>query len=90
MARFEWDPEKARSNLRKHGVAFEAAERFEFYSAFEQIDDRACYDEERIVAIGFIGDVLFTLTYTERDDRIQGYFFTQVINSRDQKICRSL
>ena len=23
--RFEWDPEKAKSNLRKHGVAFEEA-----------------------------------------------------------------
>lgn len=26
MTNFEWDPDKARSNLRKHGVAFEDAE----------------------------------------------------------------
>jgi len=25
--RFEWDPEKARTNLIKHGVAFELAQR---------------------------------------------------------------
>lgn len=27
MPHFEWDPEKARSNLAKHGIAFDEAKR---------------------------------------------------------------
>lgn len=55
MSRFEWDEEKAKANLRKHGVDFGVTERFEFNTALEQLDDRHDYEEERIVAIGFIG-----------------------------------
>ena len=50
---FEWDPRKARSNLKKHGVSFHEAE-----SAF--YDDEALIledpehsdDEERLVLLG--------------------------------------
>ena len=35
---FEWDPRKARGNLRKHGVSFEEAQSV-FY------DERALYQE---------------------------------------------
>lgn len=71
MGRFEWDEEKAKRNLLKHGVDFGATERFEFNTALEQLDDRHDYEEERIVAIGFIGPSLFTLVYTERHDKIR-------------------
>ena len=71
MSRFEWDEEKAKANLRKHGVDFGVTERFEFNTALEQLDDRHDYEEERIVAIGFIGPSLFTLVYTERRDKIR-------------------
>ncbi|MRG54850.1 BrnT family toxin [Phyllobacterium sp. SYP-B3895] len=71
MTRFEWDPEKAKRNLSKHGVSFRAGERFEFPSALEFIDDRENYGEERVVSIGFIGEVLHTMTYTERNGWIR-------------------
>ncbi|MBZ3693665.1 BrnT family toxin [Phyllobacterium calauticae] len=71
MRKFEWNDEKARSNLRKHGVDFELAKRFQFSTALESLDDRENYAEERIVAIGFIGHTLFTLVYTERGDQIR-------------------
>lgn len=71
MRRFEWDDEKAKSNLRKHGVAFEKVYDFEFATSLERLDDRHDYGEERIIALGFIGSVLFTLTYTERGERIR-------------------
>ncbi|UGX88177.1 BrnT family toxin [Phyllobacterium meliloti] len=71
MSRFEWNEDKAKSNIRKHGVTFELADRFEFCTAMEQLDDRENYREERTVAIGFIGNVLFTLTYTERGSKIR-------------------
>ena len=50
--RFEWDPEKAKSNLRKHGVSFEEAA-----TCFE--DPQGCYFrneapsyEDRLILLG--------------------------------------
>lgn len=66
MRKFEWDGEKARSNLRKHGVSFELLNQFEFDTAIEWLDDRNDYGEERIVATAFAGPKLYRLVYTMR------------------------
>ena len=50
---FEWDPEKNRVNLRKHGISFDEAETvFEDESAVMIYDALHSYDEERFVIIG--------------------------------------
>jgi uncharacterized DUF497 family protein len=71
MSRFEWDEEKAKANLRKHGVAFEKAHYFQFPTAVEWLDDRSGYGEERIKATGFIGNKLHVLIYTQRGNAIR-------------------
>ena len=65
---FDWDEAKNRSNQQKHGIGFEAVERFDWVSADIDIDDREDYGELREVALGFIGVVLYHLTYVETDD----------------------
>jgi len=71
MSRFEWDEEKAKANLRKHGVAFEKAHYFQFSTAVEWLDDWSGYGEERIKATGFIGNKLHVLIYTQRGNAIR-------------------
>jgi uncharacterized protein len=66
--KLDWSPVKNAINLRKHKIAFEAAERFDWKSAEIEIDDREDYGELRKQAFGFIGVVLHVLVYTERDD----------------------
>jgi len=69
---FEWDDDKAASNLLKHGVSFEQARRvFEdpFALAFE--DDRSIYGESRFVQIGAVQNRLLTVVYVERGDVIR-------------------
>ena len=52
-ALFEWDIEKARTNLAKHGVSFdEACLAVLDPHRVEIIDDRFDYDEERLQIIG--------------------------------------
>lgn len=70
MPKFEWDPAKAASNLRKHGISFEAAQgAFADWNAIERIDDDP--DESRFVRLGMAGgDVLFVI-YTERKNTIR-------------------
>ncbi|MGH1472629.1 MAG: BrnT family toxin [Cellvibrionaceae bacterium] len=58
MIEFEWAPEKARSNLRKHGVSFEEA-RSVFYDEFAiQFDDTdKSLPEERFLMLGLSNDL---------------------------------
>ncbi len=45
--RFEWDEEKNRSNIRKHGVSFKTAARIFDGPCLTWIDDRQAYAQER-------------------------------------------
>ncbi len=71
VVEFEWDSNKAESNLRKHGVRFaEAMTAFEDEEMLTIADDRA--DEERFVALGLssLGRLLVVI-YTARGRRIR-------------------
>ena len=66
---FEWDEEKARTNLLRHGVRFiDALEVFDDPFFLEVIDDRAEHDEERIRAFGFVEGRVFLVVYVLRGD----------------------
>jgi uncharacterized DUF497 family protein len=67
MSRFEWDPAKAESNVRKHGVFFEdAIYVFDDPLAFAQMDFTS-HDEVRWRTIGTVhGHVLLVVVHTER------------------------
>jgi uncharacterized DUF497 family protein len=69
--RFEWDPTKAASNFRKHGVSFQTAARVfaDPYALVEQ--DRIENGEERWQTIGVVEGVLMLMvahTVREQDN----------------------
>lgn len=66
---FEWDPAKATSNLRKHGVDFEDAVRI-FYDPWriEKHDGRENYGEDRWVTIGMTDMQVLFVAYTVRHE----------------------
>jgi uncharacterized DUF497 family protein len=55
--RWTWDPEKARTNVAKHGVRFELAQRVWDDPLHMIIPDRIEDGEERWRAIGMVGPV---------------------------------
>ena len=72
--RFEWDDEKERKNIAKHGIDFSTAalvfgdeQRLEFY------DEHHSDAEDRFITIGNIGGTIEVLTvvYTERGEAIR-------------------
>ncbi|MDX8441174.1 BrnT family toxin [Mesorhizobium australafricanum] len=72
MLEFEWDDEKAASNLAKHGVAFSDAKRlFDDIHALHYSDRSMEYEEERFIGIGIVNGLVLTVVYTERGDRIR-------------------
>jgi uncharacterized protein len=69
---FEWDEAKAAENYAKHGVSFETATKvFRDPFGVERLDDREDYGEERFVLIGVAEEIVLTIVYTERNDRIR-------------------
>jgi hypothetical protein len=71
VVEFEWAPNKAASNLRKHGVRFaEAVAVLEDHAALSMPDDNG--HEERFVALGMdsLGRILVVI-YAVRDARIR-------------------
>ena len=66
---FEWDPAKARENLRKHGVRFErAAEIFLDPFAMSLYDEEHSLEEERWITLGKDrNNVLLVVSHTFRE-----------------------
>lgn len=72
--KFEWDDEKEKINIAKHGIDFTTAARvFKDKNRLEQYDEAHSDFEDRFITIGIIDKVayLVTVVYTERKDIIR-------------------
>ena len=69
--RFEWDEAKNRINQEKHGISFETASYvFQDENYIEMYDFEHSIEEDRYIAIGMVGDLLFVV-FTERKKSIR-------------------
>ena len=69
MIKFEWNPAKAASNLKKHGVSFEEAQTV-FYDEFavQFYDEPHSAEEDRFLMLGMrSGAHLLLVCHCERD-----------------------
>lgn len=73
MIQFQWDPAKARVNLRKHGVHFrEAASVFRDPLGITIFDPDHSEEEDRFITFGFSsGGRLLMVAHTHRGERIR-------------------
>jgi hypothetical protein len=70
---FEWDEEKAISNLLKHGISFDESKSV-FYDNFAimSLDIEHSITEERFVLIGYsINNRILYISFTERNNIIR-------------------
>ena len=66
---FEWDEEKEKMNIKKHGISFStAAYVFNDPNRIEYYDEKHSEFEDRYATIGMVGKVL-TVIYTVRGDK---------------------
>ena len=73
MIQFEWDPAKAKTNLRKHGVSFrEAATVLLDPLGITIFDPDHSDEEDRFITFGFsAAGRLLIIAHTERGERIR-------------------
>jgi uncharacterized DUF497 family protein len=78
--KFEWDPDKACSNIRKHHVSFrEAARVFLDPNRIESFDGREAYGEDRWKIVGLVEPVLLAVVYAIRSEDVE---IIRVISAR--------
>ena len=61
---YEWDEAKRRGNVAKHGIDFESVHLFDWTTARYERNVR--HGEERVLALGYIGDRLHAVVYIGR------------------------
>ena len=74
---FEWDEDKNQINIAKHKISFETALHvFDDPDYIEMYDFDHSVDEDRYIAIGKVGSVLFVVFTERRVNRTpcQGHF----------------
>lgn len=64
---FEWDEDKRRRNLRKHGIDFVGCEAVFEGNTLTVEDTRFDYDESRYVTVGLLNGRVVTVVHTETD-----------------------
>lgn len=74
---FEWDDEKNRINVEKHGVSFRTASRIFEGVVLTAVDDRHDYGEVRLNSLGGVAGILIlNVTHTDRNG------VTRIISAR--------
>ncbi len=81
---YEWDPEKAAANLRKHGIAFEQVRAFEWSGALIRPDERYPYGEQRFYALGKVEERIFALIFVRRGGIVRVISFRKA-NDREKR-----
>ena len=80
--KFEWDREKEKTNIKKHGVTFEQAS-FVFADryALNKYDEEHSEDEDRWIILGkSFNEVLLLVVHTFRNK--DGIEYTRIISAR--------
>jgi hypothetical protein len=66
--RFDFDPNKDRLNLEKHGLSLSVAEELDWDAALLWIDDRQDYGETRVLALAPKTEILYYVAFVDRAD----------------------
>ena len=80
--KFEWDKNKEKINIQKHGVTFEQASYvFSDQFALSKFDDEHSEDEDRWLLLGkSLNETLLLVVHTFRDNN--GTEFVRIISAR--------
>ena len=67
--RFEWDEQKNRENIRRHGIDFTDVIETFHHPMLAYLDDREDYGEDRWIGIGLMKNTVVVVVYVEWDEQ---------------------
>lgn len=80
-----FDPKKDLLNQQKHGVSLRAATDFEWDGSLIMRDDRKDYGEMRFIALGYIGNRIYCVVFTDKENGERRIISLRKANSREVK-----
>lgn len=83
-----YDEDKRQTNRAKHGVDFSEMALVDWVTAAHFADTRWDYGERRVVTLGYIGDRLHVITWTQRGPTVR-IITMRKANAREQKVYRA-
>ena len=83
--KFEWDEEKNKVNIRKHGIDFNDVPELFGHPMLTMLDVRSDYEEERWVGIGLLFGVVGVVVYMVKEDDIIRIISARKANKREAK-----
>ncbi len=83
---FEWDEQKNKTNIAKHGISFEKAKGIFEGDTLTIVDDRYDYGELREISIGMVeGVLILTVVHTDTKDGKRRLISARKANKRERK-----
>lgn len=83
-----FDPSKDEQNQDKHGVSLSDADGLEWDTLLAMPDGRKDYGETRMIGFALIGERLFCVVYTDRED-VRRIIGLRKANEREVRFCVS-
>jgi uncharacterized protein len=83
--KFEWDPAKATTSIRRHGITFEQAKDVFLDARGIELLDESSSDEERWRLLGRSEAGILMVVYTERRGRIR-IVSARLADKRERKV----
>ena len=84
-----FDPAKNARNIRERKLSFERVADFDFENAIVAVDARRDYGETRYVAVGYLGNRLHVLCFTETKAGIRVISFRKANAKEARRYARS-
>jgi uncharacterized DUF497 family protein len=81
--RITYDPEKNQRNIQERGLSFDDVADLDWGAAFILKDDRRDYGEDRYRVLGKIGERLYAVVFTPKEDEIRVISFRRA-NRREE------
>lgn len=83
---FDWDENKNKSNIEKHGLDFEDAKELFFNGSLWKLEDnRIEYNETRFIGFGYTNGRLMNIVFTKRLPNIVRVISFRKANQREVK-----
>jgi uncharacterized protein len=83
--KFEWDEDKNRANIRKHGFDFADAWNVFAMPMLVSLDDRNDYGEDRWIGIGQLSSTIVVVVFVEREVDVIRIISLRKALSRERK-----
>lgn len=86
VMKFTWDETKNAINRQKHGIDFVDVSAMFDYPMVTFLDQRKEYGEDRWIGIGWLGDILAVVVYTEQKTGTTRIISARKANRHEQNI----